>query len=63
MMMGTHCSIIVEYDERPPPRRAPRGGFNYRFAEPEIAPLYSTRGPESGVLKEIRRIAFFIIWV
>jgi hypothetical protein len=35
-------------DERPPPRRAPRGGFNERFCEPEIAPPCPARGPEAG---------------
>ena len=35
-------------DERPPPRQAPRGGFNERFCEPEIAPPCPARGPEAG---------------
>jgi len=47
----------------PPPRRAPRGGFNYWFSEPENARPYRARGTESGVLKEIPRVAFFILWV
>ena len=47
-MTGAGCFAIPECDERPPPRRAPRGGFNYRFPEPEIAPPYHLGGPDSG---------------
>jgi len=37
------------------------GGFNYPYHEPEIAQPYFVNGPESGVLKEIPRLAFFAL--
>jgi hypothetical protein len=40
-----------------------RGGFHYHFSKPIIALPCSARGPESVLLKEIPRSAFFYLGV
>ena len=47
-VMGANCPHTPGYDERPPPRRTPRGGFSFHFPWPEIAPPCPARGPEAG---------------
>jgi hypothetical protein len=43
-------AIKFHYDERPPPRRAPRGGFRYRLCGPEIVPPCPVRALIRGTL-------------
>jgi len=43
-VMGANCPHTPGYDERPPPRRTPRGGFSFHFPWPEIAPPCPARG-------------------
>jgi len=48
MMMGADAPHTPGCDEWPPPRRAPRGGFNYRSPGSAPAPPCPARCPASG---------------